>query len=205
MKSANLIKLPTQLDTQQRQHVVNEVKDGRGFDCHHISEKPIAVAAPKRKSNPEISYTTSSTNVGDAPTTSTQQNPDSSVAGTRTLNKESQIHRLALTRFNSSPVTDTTNGPLYNKGQSPYPPYIGCSTTVCHILKKRAELCCLRLREVCEHNTTTHISGYDFKRKPIILAAEYSNRAIYNFIVPLRSANIPRNLLYPILIVFEKE
>jgi hypothetical protein len=41
--------------------------------------------------------------------------------------------------------------------------------------------------------------------KPIILAAENANNAIYNFIVPLRSAAIPKKKLFPILFVFEKE
>ena len=94
---------------------------------------------------------------------------------------------------------------MYYKGLPPYPPYICCSTTVCHLLKKRAELCCLKLNQVCAHSKATYITDYNFARKPIILAVDTSSSAIYNFIVPLRSASIPKKSMYPIIFVFEKE
>ena len=55
------------------------------------------------------------------------------------------------------------------------------------------------------HSKATQISQYNFEKKAIILAAENSNKVIYNFIVPLRSMSLDRSQLHPILLLFENE
>jgi hypothetical protein len=57
----------------------------------------------------------------------------------------------------------------------------------------------------CAHSKATQLLDYNFENKPIILAAEYSNNAIYNFIVPLRASSIDMRKLHPILFMFENE
>ena len=90
-------------------------------------------------------------------------------------------------------------------GRPPCPPYVGSSLTVCHLLRKKADLCCLRLNQECVHSTATQISSYNFEKKAIILAAENCNNGIYNFIVPLRSHTIEKQSMHPILLMFETE
>ena len=90
-------------------------------------------------------------------------------------------------------------------GVPPNPPYVGCSSTVCHILSNPPDRCCLKINQSCEHMTVNQINDYKWKNKTIILAAKDSNIAIYNFIVPLRSYSINKNLLHPILLLLENE
>jgi hypothetical protein len=148
----------------------------------NLEEHAEEEATPKRKSDPEITF-----------------------SDDMTKNGSSAKERRMTLKLEAINLFTQELGSMYYKGVPPYPPYLGCSATICHLAKKKADLCCLKLNQECTHSKATHISDYKFARKPIILAAEYSNNAIYNFIVPLRSANIPKNLLYPILIVFEKE
>lgn len=82
---------------------------------------------------------------------------------------------------------------------------MGCSSTVCHLLKQKANLCCLKLNQECPHSKATQILDYNFENKAIILAAENSNNAIFNFIVPLRAYSIDMDALHPILLFFENE
>ena len=93
----------------------------------------------------------------------------------------------------------------YIIGPPPYVPYVGCSSTNCHFLKSKSKLCCLKLNQECVHSKATQISQYNFEKKAIILAAENSNKVIYNFIVPLRSMSLDRSQLHPILLLFENE
>ena len=93
----------------------------------------------------------------------------------------------------------------YINGFPPVPPYIGCSYTTCHLLKTKAPTCCLKLCYTCLHSTAKQAKDYNWKNKAIILAAEYCNIAMYNFIAPLRSYSIDENELNPIVFMFEKE
>ena len=92
----------------------------------------------------------------------------------------------------------------YIQGLPQNSPYVGCSPTICHLLRKKPELCCLRLNKTCDHSKPTEISECS-KNKIIILAAQSTNLAIYNFIVPLRSYAINKNNLNPILLLLENE
>jgi hypothetical protein len=161
-------------------------ENGQGQLLDHVAinveEKAEEEAAPKRKSDPEIAFSDDLTK-------------DGNLARERNISLKLEAINLFTQEL----------GSMYYKGVPPFPPYLSCPATICHLSKKKADLCCLKLNHECPHSKATHISNYKFARKPIILAAEYSNNAIYNFILPLRSANIPKNLLYPILIVFEKE
>ena len=93
----------------------------------------------------------------------------------------------------------------YIQGLPPNPPYVGCSSTICHLIPDSLNLCCLKLYHDCEHSTIKQLSDYRWENKTIILAAKDSNVAIYNFIVPLRSYSLDKNTLYPILIMLENE
>ena len=87
----------------------------------------------------------------------------------------------------------------------PNSPYIGNSPTICHLLRKKTNLCCLKLREPCEHTMNKCIADYKWRNKTIILAAEYATMAIYNFIVPLRSYFLKKHKLNPILLLLDNE
>ncbi len=91
------------------------------------------------------------------------------------------------------------------KGHPPCPPYVGSPSNICHLLKNKANLCCLKLNQECPHSKATQVSDYKFENKTIILASENSSNSIYNFIVPLRSYSIAKNGLNPILLMLENE
>jgi hypothetical protein len=90
-----------------------------------------------------------------------------------------------------------------------YPPYVCSSTTMCHLLEVKENICCLQLNNNCEHRRLQNLhqqiatKKYNIDRRTIILAVPNSNLAIYNFIVPLRSNAIRLNSLNPILLLFE--
>ena len=91
----------------------------------------------------------------------------------------------------------------------PCPPYVGYSTfgslTTCHLLKVKTSFCCLKLNKTCSHSSAKQASDYNWKTRTFIVAAEYPNLAMYNFIAPLRSVSIDKNKLNPIIFMFENE
>ncbi|XP_046845031.1 potassium channel subfamily T member 2-like isoform X2 [Xenia sp. Carnegie-2017] len=105
-------------------------------------------------------------------------------------------------------VQEDTNGPLsptkipqYVIEIPPISPYIGRVNMKCHLLPQAPHLCCLNLTESCEHNHKPK------KREQgaIILASPVVEAGLYNFILPLRSSNLPCLSLKPIvLLVGEK-
>lgn len=129
--------------------------------------------------------------------------PTQIVSETSAITANTQPIEIDLLK--KSPKYEFKRGSDYYRGVVPYPPYVGSSSTKCHLLKKKTELCCLRLNQECLHSKCTEILDYKFPRKPIILAADTSDNAIYNFIVPLRASSIPKSALYPIIFVFEQE
>lgn len=38
----------------------------------------------------------------------------------------------------------------YVKGSPPCPPYVGCSKTLCHLLRHKLNFCCLKLNQECK-------------------------------------------------------
>lgn len=73
------------------------------------------------------------------------------------------------------------------------------------MLKEKANICCLKLNQECEHSKATQISDYNFENKAIILASESAENAILNFIVPLRSHILDENSLHPVVFLLENE
>lgn len=127
------------------------------------------------------------------------------------LNAKINAEKAALARSDTS-LSSETQETTTTLGENDYiqdlprnSPYVGCSPTICHLLRQKRELCCLRLNRTCDHSTKTEVSDYKWKNKIIILASQSTNLAIYNFIVPLRSYAINKNSLNPILLLLENE
>ncbi|XP_069465641.1 potassium channel subfamily T member 1 isoform X3 [Ambystoma mexicanum] len=93
----------------------------------------------------------------------------------------------------------------YVKGYPPNSPYIGSSPTLCHLLPVKAEFCCLRLDQRCNHNSFVDAKAYGFKNKLIIVSAETAGNGLYNFIVPLRAYYRSRKELNPIVLLMDNE
>ncbi|XP_061427548.1 potassium channel subfamily T member 1 isoform X2 [Lethenteron reissneri] len=89
------------------------------------------------------------------------------------------------------------------KGYPPNSPYIGSSPTLCHLLRKRAPFCCLRLDKGCEHYSYEDAKAYSFKNKLIIVSAETAGNGLYTFIVPLRAYYRPHRELNPIVLLLD--
>lgn len=51
------------------------------------------------------------------------------------------------------------NNKHYVRGSPPVPPYVGCSNTICHLLREKQPLCCLKLNQECAHSKATQIKG----------------------------------------------
>ncbi|WKY14358.1 hypothetical protein Q1695_000143 [Nippostrongylus brasiliensis] len=81
--------------------------------------------------------------------------------------------------------------------------YIGTSDTLCHMLQERRPTCCLQLDEKCQHCPYTSAHEYDWKVKPIILAADRTSSGMYNLIIPLRAYYRPVHKLHPIVLLLE--
>ncbi|CAD5233254.1 unnamed protein product [Bursaphelenchus xylophilus] len=87
-----------------------------------------------------------------------------------------------------------------------YPPvnaYIGSNPTLCYTLKERKNHCCLRLDEPCEHVDYTTATSYNFRNKPIIVAADKATAGLYNLLLPLRSFYRPVHDLKPIILLLQ--
>ncbi|XP_028410952.1 potassium channel subfamily T member 1-like isoform X2 [Dendronephthya gigantea] len=83
----------------------------------------------------------------------------------------------------------------------PISPYIGRVTMKCHLLPESLPLCCLNLKDSCEHNPCPK----QREEGAIILASPVVEAGLYNFILPLRSSNLPRLSLKPIVLLVGEE
>ncbi|XP_064596811.1 LOW QUALITY PROTEIN: potassium channel subfamily T member 2-like [Liolophura sinensis] len=90
-------------------------------------------------------------------------------------------------------------------GVPPTSMYIGTKETICHLVADRRQDCCLRWDQTCEHCSYKHARDSRWDNQLIILAAERPSSGIYNFIVPLRSNFLQRELLNPIILLLENE
>ncbi|CAI5456131.1 unnamed protein product [Caenorhabditis angaria] len=81
--------------------------------------------------------------------------------------------------------------------------YIGTSNTVCHMMKEKRPLCCLRLDEKCAHKSATSAHEYQWRNRPIILAADRTSSGMYNLVIPLRAYYRPVHDLHPIILLLE--
>ncbi|ULT80895.1 hypothetical protein L3Y34_011046 [Caenorhabditis briggsae] len=106
-------------------------------------------------------------------------------------------------------ICDKCRGPcIQHKLQRTYPQvrtYIGTSNTVCHMMKERRSLCCLKLDEKCAHKSATSAHEYQWRNRPIILAADRTSSGMYNLVIPLRAYYRPVHDLHPIIILLELE
>ncbi|KAK2164758.1 hypothetical protein LSH36_59g06011 [Paralvinella palmiformis] len=102
---------------------------------------------------------------------------------------------------------DTSNQPEpdYITGCPPVTPYIGTSRTLCHLLRKKRALCCLKLLQPCAHCGHKHACDYKWPTRAILAAADYASNGLYNFIVPLRSHYRSKYSLKPIVLLLERE
>ncbi|CAF1054179.1 unnamed protein product, partial [Brachionus calyciflorus] len=95
-------------------------------------------------------------------------------------------------------------------GRPPNPLYIGCSPTLCKLLKTPNHLCCLELNRECSHKTCVQASDYKWKNKCILVknkcilvVAEYATNGLFNFILPLRAQVRSTMFLKPIVLLLE--
>ncbi|GMT05080.1 hypothetical protein PENTCL1PPCAC_27254, partial [Pristionchus entomophagus] len=94
---------------------------------------------------------------------------------------------------------------LVHRTTPPVKAYIGTSFTVCHMLKKKRELCCLQLDQPCIHNPSPIATQSTWKNPAVILAATRTSSGMYNFIIPLRAYYRPVHELRPIVLLLELE
>uniref|UniRef100_H2ZJZ2 RCK N-terminal domain-containing protein n=1 Tax=Ciona savignyi TaxID=51511 RepID=H2ZJZ2_CIOSA len=79
---------------------------------------------------------------------------------------------------------------LTHIGFPPVSPYIGHFTpTMCHILKERARLCCIRLDR--------------WPTAPIIITAEFAAQSLFNVLIPLRAHYRPIRSIHPVVLLLE--
>ncbi|CAJ0563944.1 unnamed protein product, partial [Mesorhabditis spiculigera] len=83
--------------------------------------------------------------------------------------------------------------------------YIGASPTICHVLKKKRELCCLQVDKPCPHFPYSGAHKYKWQNSAIILAADKVSSGMYNLIIPLRAYYRPVHDLRPIVVLIEAE
>ncbi|CAM9577800.1 unnamed protein product [Lampetra fluviatilis] len=88
-------------------------------------------------------------------------------------------------------------------GYPPTSPYIGCSPTLCHLLRRRSPLCCLRLDVGCVHKSCRDAQSYRFRNRVILASVETAGPGLYNFVVPLRASCRPRAALHPVVILLD--
>ena len=136
--------------------------------------------------------------------------PTTTTSTTNESNKASTIgiKDLLLPPLESLDPNNNNINDFYIQALPPNPPYVGCSPTICHLVKTTpCCLCCLKLlNQACIHSSMKNqISDYKFRNKMIILAAASVNVSMYNFIVPLRSFSLNQNSLNPILLLLEKD
>ncbi|GMR30939.1 hypothetical protein PMAYCL1PPCAC_01134, partial [Pristionchus mayeri] len=94
---------------------------------------------------------------------------------------------------------------LVHRTTPPVKAYVGTSFTVCHVLKKKRELCCLQLDVPCSHNPSPIATQSTWKNPAVILAATRTSSGMYNFIIPLRAYYRPVHELRPIVLLLELE
>ncbi|CAB3401129.1 unnamed protein product [Caenorhabditis bovis] len=95
---------------------------------------------------------------------------------------------------------------IQHKLQRSYPQvrtYIGTSNTVCHMMKEKRNLCCLKLDQKCAHKSATAAHEYQWRNRPIILAADKTSSGMYNLVIPLRAYYRPVHDLHPIILLLE--
>ncbi|GMT31709.1 hypothetical protein PFISCL1PPCAC_23006, partial [Pristionchus fissidentatus] len=92
---------------------------------------------------------------------------------------------------------------LVHRTTPPVKAYVGSSFTVCHVLKKKRELCCLHLDKACSHNPSPIATQSRWKNPAVILAATRTSSGMYNFIIPLRAYYRPVHELRPIVLLLE--
>jgi len=86
----------------------------------------------------------------------------------------------------------------------PVLPYVGHSSPVmCHLLRQRARLCCMRLDRACEHCSSLSAFDYDWLKPPIIICVEFSSQSLFNILLPLRAHHRSRDSLHPIIFLME--
>uniref|UniRef100_H2ZJZ3 RCK N-terminal domain-containing protein n=1 Tax=Ciona savignyi TaxID=51511 RepID=H2ZJZ3_CIOSA len=89
-------------------------------------------------------------------------------------------------------------------GFPPVSPYIGHFTpTMCHILKERARLCCIRLDRPCEHCRHSSALHYKWPTAPIIITAEFAAQSLFNVLIPLRAHYRPIRSIHPVVLLLE--
>ncbi len=88
-------------------------------------------------------------------------------------------------------------------GNPPNPLYIGCTPSLCKILKNPTPLCCLELNKECAHKCYAHASEYKWHNKCIIVATETATNGLFNFILPLRAQVRSTMFLRPIVLLLE--
>ncbi|KAJ8301975.1 hypothetical protein KUTeg_020962 [Tegillarca granosa] len=90
-------------------------------------------------------------------------------------------------------------------GPPPIAMYLGTKKTICHLVKKRRQKCCLKWGEDCLHCDYKNSTDPRWHNQLIILAGQCISRGIFNFIVPLRSQFISMKSLSPIILLFEEK
>nr|XP_026694653.1 potassium channel subfamily T member 2 isoform X1 [Ciona intestinalis] len=89
-------------------------------------------------------------------------------------------------------------------GFPPVSPYIGHLTpTMCHILRDRAKLCCMRMDRPCEHCRHTSALHYKWSTAPIIITAEFAAQSLFNVLIPLRAHYRPIGSIHPVVLLLE--
>lgn len=95
----------------------------------------------------------------------------------------------------------------YFIGYPPNLPYIGSSTILCHLRKKKMPTCCMHLEKflskTCNHKDDEDAKVYSLKSKLVIVSVETAGNSLYNFILPLRASYRPQNELWPIVLLLE--
>ncbi|GFS09093.1 potassium channel subfamily T member 1-like Protein [Elysia marginata] len=99
------------------------------------------------------------------------------------------------------PTTEDLDFPEYVRGFPPITPYVGTSPTLCHLMRDKRPLCCLRLNLECPHCCHQNAKEYHWPNPAIIVAADFCSSGLYNFIVPLRSHARPKKSLNPIVLL----
>jgi hypothetical protein len=81
--------------------------------------------------------------------------------------------------------------------------YVGFLKSKYILLKKKKDICCLRLDQLCEHNIKSGITtGLN---KCVIVATEKATNQLMNFIYPLRGQALKANHINSIVFLFSEK
>lgn len=108
---------------------------------------------------------------------------------------------VSILRCKPDPCVDR----IYHKAFPTVVPYVGTSSTLCHLLYEPRPHCCLRLDKHCEHTVSQQAFDYAWKTKALIVVSDRASSGIYNMLVPLRAHCRDAHRLNPIVLMLTVE